>query len=270
MALEVRLKPVETLLFRSDVVAVGKFRCDAADPLFRDCGPCNHHTFVFPRTFTKIHQEGRAPFVAGPGSVVLYNQHQRYTRTELSGVDASDWYTLADDVLFELTGRDAPPFTVGEVPAGSREYLEQRMIFDALDRGDALDPLHVDETMLRILSSVVGRRLRHQPSRAQRDAVESVREQIARDPSRNTPLRALARSCGLSPFQLCRLFRARTGSTLTRYRHTLRLHLALERLREVPVDLTTLALDLGYSSHSHFTAAFRRQFGSTPSQFRAL
>jgi AraC-like DNA-binding protein len=270
MTLEVRLKPVETLLFRSEVVAVGKFRCHAADPLFRDSGPCSHHTFVFPRTFTKIHQEGRPPFVAGPASVVLYNQHQRYTRTEMNGVDASDWYTLADDVLFELTGRDGPPFAVGEVPAGSPEYLEQRRIFDALDRGDAVDPLHVDETMLRILSRVMGCRPRRPPSRAQRDAVESVREQIAGDPAGNTPLRALARSCGLSPFQLCRLFRAHIGSTLTRYRHTLRLHLALERLRDVPVDLTALALDLGYSSHSHFTAAFRRQFGSTPSQFRAL
>jgi len=34
-------------------------------------------------------------------------------------------------------------------------------------------------------------------------------------------------------------------------------------------DLTSLALDLGFSSHSHFTLAFRRAFGCTPSQFRS-
>jgi AraC-like DNA-binding protein len=33
-------------------------------------------------------------------------------------------------------------------------------------------------------------------------------------------------------------------------------------------DLTALALDLGFSSHSHFTAAFRRMFQCTPSEFR--
>jgi AraC-like DNA-binding protein len=33
-------------------------------------------------------------------------------------------------------------------------------------------------------------------------------------------------------------------------------------------DLTQLALDLGFSSHSHFAASFRRAFGSTPSAFR--
>jgi len=34
-------------------------------------------------------------------------------------------------------------------------------------------------------------------------------------------------------------------------------------------DLTALGLDLGFSSHSHFTAAFRETYGRTPSQFRA-
>jgi AraC-like DNA-binding protein len=33
-------------------------------------------------------------------------------------------------------------------------------------------------------------------------------------------------------------------------------------------DLTALAFDLGFSSHSHFSAAFRRAFGCTPSAFR--
>src|SRR5687768_1440444 len=125
MPLDVHLKPVETLLFRSDIVAVGKFRCRAEDALFRDSGPCSHHTFVFPRTFTKIHQQGRAAFVAGPESVVLYNQHQLYTRTRISEMDASDWYTLADDILLELARADAPdhPFRISVVSAGAREFL---------------------------------------------------------------------------------------------------------------------------------------------------
>jgi AraC-like DNA-binding protein len=35
-------------------------------------------------------------------------------------------------------------------------------------------------------------------------------------------------------------------------------------------DLTALALDLGFSSHSHFSAVFRRTFGLTPSRFSAV
>ncbi|TLZ02650.1 MAG: helix-turn-helix transcriptional regulator, partial [Gammaproteobacteria bacterium] len=33
-------------------------------------------------------------------------------------------------------------------------------------------------------------------------------------------------------------------------------------------DLSALSLDLGFSSHSHFSAAFQRTYGRTPSEFR--
>jgi len=33
--------------------------------------------------------------------------------------------------------------------------------------------------------------------------------------------------------------------------------------------LTGLALDLGFSSHSHFTSQFRKQYGKSPSAFQS-
>jgi AraC family transcriptional regulator len=36
------------------------------------------------------------------------------------------------------------------------------------------------------------------------------------------------------------------------------------------MDLTELSVTLGYSSHSHFTAAFRRHYGIPPSLLRAV
>jgi AraC-like DNA-binding protein len=56
--------------------------------------------------------------------------------------------------------------------------------------------------------------------------------------------------------------------TITAFRHSLRVRLALDRLRDRSADLTTVALDLGYASHSHFTSVFRRHVGMTPSQYR--
>jgi AraC family transcriptional regulator len=47
------------------------------------------------------------------------------------------------------------------------------------------------------------------------------------------------------------------------------LRVALERLSEGDCDLTELALNLGFSSHSHFTDAFKREFGRTPSEEKA-
>jgi len=69
-------------------------------------------------------------------------------------------------------------------------------------------------------------------------------------------------------FHLARMFRSRTGFSLHAYRNQLRLRAALERLRDPGVDLIDIALDLGFSSHSHFTETFRRSFGKTPSAVR--
>jgi len=58
------------------------------------------------------------------------------------------------------------------------------------------------------------------------------------------------------------------GMPLYRYQTLLRLGRALERLPERE-DITDLAFELGFSSHSHFTAVFRSELGMTPSSYRA-
>ena len=64
------------------------------------------------------------------------------------------------------------------------------------------------------------------------------------------------------------MFRACTGRTIHGYRHCLRLHAALQRLDDAGADLTDLALETGFCSHSHLSAAFQRAFGAPPSRWR--
>jgi hypothetical protein len=61
-----------------------------------------------------------------------------------------------------------------------------------------------------------------------------------------------------------------TGVTLHGYVAGLRLRAALEELAKGCPDLGLLALELGFSSHSHFSAAFRQEFGRPPSAARRL
>ena len=58
-----------------------------------------------------------------------------------------------------------------------------------------------------------------------------------------------------------------SGTYLYRYQLRLRLARALDLLGQYD-DLTTLSLDLGFSSHSHFSAAFRQAYGRTPAAFQ--
>jgi AraC family transcriptional regulator len=74
----------------------------------------------------------------------------------------------------------------------------------------------------------------------------------------------IAREVGLSPFHLARLFRRHTGFSLHGYRTRIRLLQALDRIEEARGALTDLALELGFSSQSHLTDAFRRAFGVPP------
>jgi len=53
-----------------------------------------------------------------------------------------------------------------------------------------------------------------------------------------------------------------------KYVQRLRLQEAALALAEGAEDLSGLALDLGFSSHSHFAQAFRTHFGAPPSHFR--
>jgi AraC family transcriptional regulator len=272
VTLSIELKPVEQLVFRSEIAAIGTFRCSASEPMFRDSGPCTHHTFVFPRTSTIIRHHSSRPFTATPNCATLYNQRQEYTRTPVSAVDASDWYVIADDVLFAAIASYDPavldcrtPFRRTHVPISAATYIEQRRLFDRA-RAAGADRLDIDERVLRLLGMVLDAiyGARNAPAR---DAVESVKDMIAAAPARIVPLRTLAASAGISPFHLCRAFRRATGMSVTAYRHSLRLRTALDLLRQSG-DLSDVALQLGYSSHSHFTAAFRRQFGITPSAYR--
>src|SRR5438132_13190852 len=101
------------------------------------------------------------------------------------------------------------------------------------------------------------------------DLVEAAKRTIASNLDRNVTLRELSTAIRCSPWRLCRAFRRATGQTLTSYRHALRVQAAVEQLRAGRSDLTELALELGYSSHSHFTHVFRRHLGIKPSQVRA-
>jgi AraC-like DNA-binding protein len=265
VSFELHLKPLEALVFRSDLAALGTFRCPSSHPLFRDSGPCSHHTFVFPRTTTLIHHDSGEWFVGSPNTASLYNQHQPYTRTKVSDIDASDWFVLADDVLIDiLRAHDRPdrPFAQTHVRVDADLYLAQRQLFE---NSPYMDAFEIDEAVMRIFARLM--RAAHANVR-RLDSVEEAKRLIAAAPERSIGFRELARRVEASPFELCRAFHRQTGFTLSRFRNSLRLRTSLDLLRGRS-PLTDIALDLGFTSHSHFTSAFRNHFGITPSRYRA-
>ncbi len=276
---------LDVVVFASPLVRVGRWRCPADHPQFIDSGPTPDALFVFPREGVWIRHDGGDPFVADANTVTYYNKGQSYTRGKLSARgDQCEWFAVAPDAIAETLSAHEPaaidrrdlPFRFTHGPSDPESYLRQRMVFEHVSRERNADQLFVEEAVLSILGDVTGLAYARQGARAAGrirrrrdvDLVEAARDVIARQFKDNLSLSTIARDVESSVFHLARVFKARTGFSLHAYRNQLRLRAALERLAEPGVDLIDIALDLGFSSHSHFTDTFRRSFGKTPSVVR--
>lgn len=88
-------------------------------------------------------------------------------------------------------------------------------------------------------------------------------ELIHADPAGRPSLAAVARRTGVSPSRFRHLFVAATGVPFRRYRLWIAMGAAV-RAAARGESLTMAALDAGFSSSAHFSAAFREMFGMAP------
>jgi AraC-like DNA-binding protein len=128
--------------------------------------------------------------------------------------------------------------------------------------------LEIEERALELLAAAAPARPIPAPAGRQLEIVEATQITLAARPEEAWSLHALARRVHSSPFYLARCFRRLAGAPLHRYHLRARLAAALGLVLDSKRDFTDIGLQLGFSSHSHFSAAFRRAFGMTPSQFR--
>jgi AraC family transcriptional regulator len=94
-------------------------------------------------------------------------------------------------------------------------------------------------------------------------AIGFLREEISEPPS----LEELGRKVGCSPFHLSRTFSREMGMTLPQYLRKLRMERAAELLRGGKHNVTEAAMEVGYSSLSHFSQAFCQTMGCCPALY---
>ena len=106
----------------------------------------------------------------------------------------------------------------------------------------------------------------HQLSVAQRQRVEAY---IEAEIAGNLSLEALALEAALSPFHFARLFKKTFGEPPHRYVMRRRLERAAAMLKASPErSIVDTAIECGFASQAHFSDAFRRWKGSSPSRWR--
>ena len=100
--------------------------------------------------------------------------------------------------------------------------------------------------------------------RLAQERVDQVTYLLKQDLANPPSLEELGKKIGCSHFYLSRVFSAQTGQTITQYLRQLRMEKAAELLKSGEYNVTEAALEVGYSSLSHFSAAFHETFGCCP------
>jgi len=220
-------------------------------------------TLVIPYRGVFVWEVENHRIVAEPNTLLLFRPGQPHRISHpVDGGDACVALRLGEDWIDSLRPRDVrtPLYWILDGPSQTAVQTA------AHDFNDADDDLHTEETLATIIGAI--NRAAERRDAIHERIIDAVRERIACNPGAHLTLKVLAAGSGLSAFELARQFRALTGSSIHQYRLRVRLLTALGCLRDGASDLTRLALDLGFSSHAHFTSAFTATFGKPPSAAR--
>lgn len=97
---------------------------------------------------------------------------------------------------------------------------------------------------------------------------QSARQQLLGNLAAVPNLERLAQQLRTNPKRLNEAFRNCVGATVFSYLREERMRQACALLVDTPLEVQTIALELGFTSGANFATAFKERFGLTPLQFR--
>lgn len=269
-------------VFEAPTVRISRWRCRRSrpDPGSERAQPRPLIIFLRSGNF-RVHSSAEIGLLDST-RVGLFNANVPFRSAHpYSGGDSGADFAFRADILAEAFGPGAAedpdrPFRRGWAAVDGETALLQSVVLGKSVSGTPGDELEIEEIALRLAARVGAsdseraRVARDAAGPREREEADALRGFLSARPGARHRLDELASRFGSTPFRLCRSFRAATGTTIHRHLTAVRLHQALDRLVDGCRDLTGLALDLGFSSHSHFTATFRRHLGATPENVRGI
>lgn len=296
-----------TSLFSGSLLAINNWHCSGHDSPGREAEWCDADRIVITRRGAYELTIGATPHFVDPLVATFWNRGDYYrVRHMIAGGDECTIFLLSEHASQEVREmqwrRTAPTarhtFAKSARSIDGRTYLMHRAALSQARSGvgvntssrttarrarkeacvdqipqTSVDPLAVEEAALAFLQQIIrasGNESATLQSRERARIVTHAREILTSDFRQRLSLASVARDVQCSPFHLSRLFRQATGVSLYRAVVRLRLREGLERLLDAPEQISTVALDIGFASHSHFTDAFRAEYQCSPSDARMI
>jgi AraC family transcriptional regulator len=224
--------------------------------------------FSLPLSGSFVCHAQHADVLADPATLLCTQAGESFRISHPHGGDDSLVFFPSTHLLDHLSERAAneglarPRRTL--IAPARAQILAHMLCADPETRGDALA---ADECLLQFFEMIT---LGEIEVRASSDdpLVRKTLEYVHHTAEPLLTLKNIAAAMGVRASHLTHSFAQRTGQPLYRYVMTLKLSRALHRVATSDVDLTDLALDLGFSSHSHFSAVFKSRYAMSPSEAR--
>jgi AraC-like DNA-binding protein len=263
--------------------------CVCCQPQDTGCGApeqAGAHTLALPLkgVFVK-HHEGGPAVVASAGQALFFNSGEAYRVSHpAGGGDDCLSLELSETSLRELlqcfdapaAEREHRPFGATHAALPAAITLERQLLWRSLRLGQA-NGLETEVRALELFGAALAharplapRAVDRRPRARQRrrEQAQATAVQLSAQPGAAWTLERLSRQVHASPFHLARSFRQELGTSIHQYLLRARLAGALDAVLDSAEELTGIALQLGFSTPSHFTAAFRKAYGLSPSALR--
>jgi AraC family transcriptional regulator len=262
-------------LLATDTVAVWDVLCSGAcrQKSAEECVSATH--LVFPYRGVYVRHLDQVETVAEANQVMFFNEHEPYRVSHpVGGGDASLSIAIDEAILLELMPadclhtKDRALFNRSRMRIDAHAQLLAALVRHRLSRG-MTETLEAEDLVLSLVSRALGKRTSYAASGSvgRQKLVNRAKIVLSSNLGRRWTLAEIGGAVGVSPVYLTQVFRQVEGLPLYRYQLQLRLARSLDLLDDCS-DLTGLALDLGFSSYSHFSTAFKQAYGLTPLAFQ--
>lgn len=252
-----------------DVHCLGTCRHRSAE----ECAAATH--LVFPYRGVYMRHVGGDQSVADANHVLFFNAGEGYQVSHpVTGGDDSLVLEVSQPLLRELAptalvaSGDEFGFRGQSLRIDPRAQALVALLRHSLRHG-SIEALEAESLALTLVCRSLGPRTTRATgaTHARQRLVDRAKVLLAGDLTRRWSLAEIAAEIGGSAVYLTQAFQRVEGVPLYRYHLRLRLARALDLVAGCD-DISALALDLGFSSHSHFAAAFKQAYGRSPTAFR--
>lgn len=125
-----------------------------------------------------------------------------------------------------------------------------------------------EETLSRFTGYEIPKQLPARLKKHHLVTIEKTKQYLAENLAKNISLAELSKHCCVSPFHFSRIFKTITGYSVYQYLQLMRLKQA-EMLLGTALPVADIAFQSGFNSIDYFSSAFKKQYRSSPSAFRA-